>query len=82
MHYTYKTQGTCSTMIDFDIEEGKLYNIVFTNGCNGNLQGIGRLLEGMPVEFAMERLSGISCGGGPTSCPDQLSKAIKQAVNG
>lgn len=82
MHYTYKTQGTCSTMIDFDIEGDTLHNIVFTNGCNGNLQGIGRLLEGMPVEFAIERLSGISCGGGPTSCPDQLSKAIKQAVNG
>ena len=82
MHYTYKTSGTCSTMIDFDIEDGKLYNVVFTNGCNGNLQGIGRLLEGMPVEFAMDRLTGISCGGGPTSCPDQLSRAIRQAVNG
>ena len=82
MHYTYKTSGTCSSMIDFDIVDGKLHNIVFTNGCNGNLQGIGRLLEGMPAEFAIERLSGISCSGGPTSCPDQLSRAIKQAING
>lgn len=82
MHYTYKTSGTCSTMIDFDIEDGVLHNIIFTNGCNGNLQAIGRLLEGMPYEFALERLTGISCGGGPTSCGDQLSRAIRQAVNG
>ena len=82
MHYTYKTQGTCSTMIDFDIEDNVLHNIVFTNGCNGNLQAIGRLLEGMPTEFALDRLTGISCGGGPTSCGDQLSRAIRQAING
>ncbi|MCR5808660.1 MAG: TIGR03905 family TSCPD domain-containing protein [Clostridiales bacterium] len=82
MHYTYNTSGTCSTKIDFDIVDGKLHNIVFTNGCSGNLQGIGRLLEGMPAEFAVERLSGVSCSGGPTSCPDQLSRAIKQAING
>ncbi len=82
MHYTYKTSGTCSTYIDFDIENNELHNVVFTNGCNGNLQGIGRLVEGMPVEFALERLSGIRCGSSPTSCPDQLSKAIRQAVNG
>ena len=83
MHYTYKTSGTCSTMIDFDMDENEvLHNVVFTNGCNGNLQGIGRLLEGMPADFALERLAGISCGGGPTSCGDQLSRAIRQAVNG
>ena len=82
MHFTYKTSGTCSTMIDFDIEDGRLHNIVYTNGCNGNLKAIGSLLEGMPVEFAIERLEGISCGGGPTSCGDQLARAIKQAVNG
>lgn len=82
MHYTYKTSGTCSTMIDFDIEDGRLHNIVYTNGCNGNLKAIGSLLEGMPVEFAIERLESISCGGGPTSCGDQLARAIKQAVNG
>lgn len=82
MHYTYKTSGTCSTMIDFDIVDGILHNIVYTNGCNGNLKAIGRLLEGMPVEFAVERLSGITCSGGPTSCGDQLARAIKQAING
>ena len=82
MHYTYKTSGTCSSKIDFDIEDGILHNVVFTNGCNGNLQGIGRLLEGMPVEFALERLTGIRCGMNSTSCPDQLSRAIRLAVNG
>ena len=82
MHYTYKTSGTCSSMIDFDIEDGVLHNIVFTNGCNGNLKAIGRLLEGAPVEFAIERLEGIRCGSNTTSCGDQLSRAIKQAING
>ena len=82
MHYTYKTSGTCSSMIDFDIIDGKLHNIVFTNGCNGNLKAIGRLLEGMPVEFALDRLTGIQCGASSTSCGDQLSRAIRQAVNG
>ena len=81
MHYTYRTSGTCSTKIDFDIVENKLHNIVFTNGCNGNLQAIGRLLEGMPIEFALDRLTGIRCGGGATSCGDQLSKAIRKAVD-
>jgi uncharacterized protein (TIGR03905 family) len=82
MHYTYKTSGTCSTMIDFDIVDGKLHNIVFTNGCNGNLKAIGRLLEGADPAFAIERLEGISCSGGPTSCGDQLARAVKQAING
>lgn len=82
MHYTYKTQGTCSTKIDFDIVDGKLHNIVFTNGCNGNLQALGRLLEGADPRFAIDRLEGIRCSGGPTSCGDQLAKAIKQAING
>ena len=53
MHYTYKTGGTCSTMIDFDIIDGKLHNIVFTNGCNGNLKAIGSLLEGADPKFAI-----------------------------
>ena len=82
MHYTYKTSGTCSSMIDFDIIEGKLHNIVFTNGCNGNLKAIGSLLEGATPEFAIERLSGIRCGMNITSCGDQLSRAIRKAING
>lgn len=80
MHYTYKTSGVCSSEINFDIEDGKLHNIVFTNGCNGNLKSIGKLLEDMPAEFAIERLSGITCGFKETSCGDQLAKAIKIAV--
>lgn len=67
-------------MIDFDIEDGILHNIVFTNGCNGNLKSIASLLEGMPAEFALERLSGIRCGSSQTSCGDQLSRAIRQAL--
>ena len=82
MHYTYKTSGTCSSMIDFDIIDGKLHNIVFTNGCNGNLKAIGSLLEGATPEFAIERLSGIRCGMNTTSCGDQLSRAIRKAING
>ena len=78
MHYTYKTGGTCSTMIDFDIIDGKLHNIVFTNGCNGNLKGISRLLKGMKAEDAIARMEGTTCGPRPTSCPDQLAKALKQ----
>ena len=82
MHYTYKTYGTCSSRIDFDIENGRLHNIVFTDGCNGNLKSIGRLLEGAEPEFAIERLEGVRCGSNTTSCGDQLARAIKQAING
>ena len=81
MHYTYRTSGTCSALIDFDLEDGKLHNIVFTGGCNGNLKAIDALLEGADAEFALERLSGITCGWKPTSCPDQLSRAIRKAMN-
>ncbi len=80
MTYTYKTSGTCSSRIDFTLEDGRLRNVVFTGGCNGNLQGIGRLVEGMPAEEAASRLSGIRCGFKPTSCPDQLARAIREAL--
>jgi len=79
MHYGYDTFGTCSARIEFDVEDGKLHNVVFFGGCNGNLQGIGRLVEGMPVDDVVRRLEGISCNGGPTSCPDQLSRALRAA---
>ena len=59
MHYTYKTGGTCSTMIDFDIIDGKLHNIVFTNGCNGNLKAISRLVEGAPADRVIEVLAAL-----------------------
>lgn len=75
---SYKTQGVCSRQINFDVVDGKLTNVSFVGGCNGNLQGIGALVEGMPIDEAIARLNGISCNGRPTSCPDQLSKALLQ----
>ena len=79
MHYEYKTKGTCSSRILFDIEDGKLKNVTYIGGCNGNLQGIGRLVEGMPVDEVIARLRGIRCGYKPTSCPDQLAAALELA---
>lgn len=81
MQYNYKTSGTCSREIIFDIEDGKVKNLHFIGGCNGNLQGIGALVEGMNVDDVIARVEGISCGGRPTSCPDQLARALKQAKN-
>ncbi len=78
--YTYKTSGVCFRQIDFDIVDGKVHNVHFTGGCNGNLQGIGHLIEGMEVQEAISRLEGIRCGMKPTSCPDQLSKALKERL--
>lgn len=80
MHYEYKTKGTCSQKILFDIEDGKVRNVEFISGCNGNLQGIGRLVEGMDAQEVIDRISGIHCGMKPTSCPDQLATALKQAL--
>ncbi|GHT12163.1 TSCPD domain-containing protein [Bacteroidia bacterium] len=74
----YKTQGTCSSQIEIDIEEGKIAHVNFANGCEGNLRGIARLVQGMPVDEAIARLQGIDCEGRGTSCPDQLAKALKQ----
>jgi len=76
-HYRYQTNGTCSKMIDFDVQDGKVYNVQFLGGCNGNLQGIGKLVEGMPIEEVISRLKDIKCGFKQTSCPDKLSKALK-----
>ena len=80
MTYTYKTKGTCSQRIFFEIEDGILHNVQFLGGCNGNLKGIGSLVEGMPAQQVVERLEGTTCGMKPTSCPDQLAKAIKEAL--
>ena len=77
----YKTKGTCSTQIDIEVEEGIIKAVKFTGGCNGNLQGVSRLVEGMKAEDAIAKLRGIKCGFKPTSCPDQLSYAIEQAMN-
>lgn len=79
MQFEYKTQGTCSQRIFFDIEDGKVKNVQFLGGCNGNLKGIGSLVEGMDVEDVIARLEGTTCGLKVTSCPDQLAKALKAA---
>lgn len=76
----YKPQGVCSQMIQFDIEDNKIRNVGFVGGCNGNLQGISRLIEGMDVDEAISRIEGIHCGFKSTSCPDQLAKALKEAT--
>ena len=78
MQYEYTTKGTCSRSILFEIEDGKLKNVQYIGGCNGNLKGIGALVEGMDVDAVIARLECISCGGKPTSCPDQLATALKQ----
>ena len=80
MQYQYRTKGTCSQAIFFEIEDGKLQNVQFMGGCNGNLKGIGALVEGMDVQIVIERLEGTKCGMKQTSCPDQLAKALKEAL--
>ena len=81
MTYTYRTNGTCSRMIEFTVEDGKVYNVSFQGGCNGNLKGIGKLVEGMPIDEVIARLQGIRCGFKSTSCPDQLAEALKEFKN-
>ena len=80
MQYTYQTSGTCSREILFEIEDGKVKNVQYIGGCNGNLKGISSLVEGMDVQEAISRLEGITCGPKATSCPDQLAKALKKAL--
>ena len=76
--YEYKTKGTCSQRIFFEIEDGKVKNVQFVGGCNGNLKGIAALVEGMSAEEVISRVEGIRCGMKGTSCPDQLAKALKE----
>lgn len=75
--FQYKTHGTCSQQILFDVTDNKLQNVQFLGGCNGNLKGIGALVEGMNIDEAIARLEGITCGMKSTSCPDQLAQALK-----
>ena len=75
--YNYRTQGTCSTQIVIDVEDGVINEVEFFGGCNGNLQGISRLVKGMSCNDAVARLEGIKCGYKSTSCPDQLAQALK-----
>jgi uncharacterized protein (TIGR03905 family) len=76
--YSYNTRGVCSRKIDFEIEDGIVKNVRFLGGCNGNLQGIGKLVEGMTIEEVIEKLEGVNCNGKGTSCPDQLAQALKE----
>ena len=78
----YKTKGTCSTNIHFEVEDGKVKNVSFTGGCNGNLKGISALVEGMKVEDVIDKLEGTTCSFKPPSCPDQLAKALKNYLQG
>ena len=80
MHFTYRTKGTCSQEILFDVDGKTVKNIEFIGGCNGNLKGISRLLKGMKAEDAIERMEGTTCGPRPTSCPDQIAKNLKKAL--
>ncbi|MGN0432614.1 MAG: TIGR03905 family TSCPD domain-containing protein [Lachnospiraceae bacterium] len=73
----YQTRGTCSTAIDIEITDGVIDSVTFIGGCNGNLQGISRLVKGMKVEDAISKLKGIRCGFKSTSCPDQLAQALE-----
>lgn len=79
--HEYKTSGTCSRRITFELDdEKKVHNVIFEGGCHGNLQGISKLVEGMDAEELINRVSGIKCGFKATSCPDQLSKAVSEAI--
>ena len=77
MKLSYKTNGVCARTITADIEDGKVYNLKFEGGCNGNTKGISALVEGMEIEEVINRLEGIKCGFKGTSCPDQLAQALK-----
>lgn len=80
MKYNYTPKGVCSRQISIEVEDGKICNVSFTGGCNGNLKGISSLVKGMDVEEAISRLENIRCGMKNTSCPDQLAQALKQVL--
>ena len=79
MKFTYKTRGTCSSQIAFEIEDGVIKNVVFTGGCNGNLKAIAKLVAGKQVDDIVPILEGNTCGRRSTSCADQLTKALREA---
>jgi len=78
--HKYKTNGVCSTEINFDLRDGKVYSVSFVEGCNGNLKAVGTLVEGMDADELVKKLKGLRCGRRPTSCADQLATAVAQAV--
>jgi uncharacterized protein (TIGR03905 family) len=81
MQTTYRTKGVCSQAINLDLDGDVIRKAEFIGGCSGNTQGVARLVEGMKAEDAIARLEGIKCGPRPTSCPDQLAKALREALN-
>ena len=80
MHYTLYTKGVCSTQIDLDVTDGKIHNLSYTGGCNGNLKALGAMCEGASAEEVIRRLSGITCGYKATSCSDQLARLLQDAM--
>lgn len=80
MKYSYRTEGTCCQAFDIETEDGKIKDVQFYGDCNGNLQGICSLIKGMPIGDVIGKLQGIRCGSKPTSCPDQLSRALSLIV--
>ena len=80
MTITYRPKGVCSRLMRVEVEDGIIRQVEVQGGCSGNLQGISRLLEGMPVQQAIERMEGVRCGSKLPSCPDQLAKALRQAL--
>jgi len=80
MHYSYKPQGVHSKLMEFDLEDNIVKNVKIVDGCDGNNNGMARLVEGMAADEVVRRLSGLPCGKNPTSCPDQLAKAVKEAM--
>ena len=82
MTHTYQTKGTCSKQITFDLNDGVVSNVSYLGGCNGNLQGVAKLVEGQKAEDLINKLKGIQCGLKGTSCPDQLARALEEAIAG
>ena len=80
MHYQYRTQQVCARAVDFDLTDGNVHNVRFQGGCNGNLKAISTLLEGMPAQEVISKLAGNTCNGRPTSCADQLTIALEDAL--
>lgn len=78
MKLVYRPRGVCSQLMDIEVEDGRIVDVKITGGCSGNLQGISRLVKGMDIEDAIQRMDGIRCGIKSTSCPDQLAQALKQ----
>ena len=81
MEIKFQPQGVCSKQIVIDVEDGIVNNVKFIGGCSGNTQGVAKLVEGMPAKEVIARLEGIQCGRRPTSCPDQLATALKEALS-